>query len=94
MSREKRRQEERLRRRAERAGFSIIKRDDRVRPEEADFSEVSPAMLCSSIQLLLNELQKRGVRIYDFDHKKPSLFQIQFIKGVAYFLAAEEGDDE
>ncbi len=94
MSREKRRQEERLRRRAERAGFSIIKNDSEFSEKAIDFTGVSTMMLGSSIQLLINELQNRGVLIYDYDHKERSIVQIQFIRGKAYFFAAEEGNDE
>lgn len=95
MSREERRQEERFRRRARRAGFNIVKADVVESAEQtADFSAVSPAMLCSSIQLLINELRQRGFLIHDFDHKEKTLVQIQIIKGKAYFLAAEEGSNE
>lgn len=59
-------------------------------PEEPDFSEVPLATMCQSIQLLINELCRRGIRVYDFDNKNKCVEQIQIIQGKVYFLAAEE----
>ena len=58
--------------------------------KEPDFSEVPLATVCQSIQLLINELCRRGVRVYDFDNKNKCVEQIQIIQGKVYFLAAEE----
>lgn len=58
--------------------------------EEPDFSEVPSATVCQSIQLLINELCRRGIRVYDFDNKNKCVEQIQIIQGKVYFLAAEE----
>lgn len=61
-----------------------------VATEQADFSSVPLATMCQSIQLLINELQRRGFPVYDFDHKTKFIQGIQIIQGKVYFLAAEE----
>ena len=61
-----------------------------VATEQADFSSVPLATMCQSIQLLINELQRRGFPVYDFDHKTKCVQGIQIIQGKVYFLAAEE----
>lgn len=58
--------------------------------EQADFSNVPLATMCQSIQLLINELYKRGFPVYDFDNKKKFVQGVQIIQGKVYFLAAEE----
>ncbi len=60
--------------------------------EEPDFSEVPLATMCQSIQLLINELYNRGIKIYDFDNKDKCVQQIQIIQGNVYFLAAKEDE--
>ena len=57
---------------------------------QPDFSNVPLATMCQSIQLLLNELQRRGYPVYDFDHKKKYVQGIQIIQGKVFFLVAEE----
>lgn len=61
--------------------------------EQADFSNVPLATMCQSIQLLINELQRRGYPVYDFDNKTKFVQGIQIIQGKVYFLAAEEDSD-
>lgn len=60
-----------------------------VATEQPDFSGVPLATVCQSIQLLINELQRRGYPLYDFDHKTKFVQGIQIIQGKVYFLAAE-----
>lgn len=62
--------------------------------EQADFSSVPLATMCQSIQLLINELYKRGYPVYDFDNKNKFVQGVQIIQGKVYFLAAEEGSEE
>ena len=54
------------------------------------FSSVPLATMCQSILLLIQELQRRGYPIYDFDNKKKCIQGIHIIKGKVFFLAAEE----
>lgn len=61
--------------------------------QEPDFSGVPLATMCQSIQLLINELYKRGYPIYDFDNKEKFVQGIQIIKGKVFFLVAEEVKD-
>lgn len=58
--------------------------------EQPDFSSVPLATVCQSIQLLINELQRRGVPVYDWDNKDKYVQGIQIIQGKVYFLAAKE----
>ena len=58
--------------------------------EEVDFSGVPLATMCQSIQLLINELYSRGVKVYDFDNKDKYVQQVQIIQGKVFFLAAKE----
>lgn len=60
--------------------------------EDPNFSEVPLATMCQSIQLLINELYGRGIKIYDFDNKDKCVQQIQIIQGNVYFLAAKEDE--
>lgn len=60
--------------------------------EEVDFSGVPLATICQSIQLLINELYSRGVKVYDFDNKDKYVHQVQIIQGKVFFLAAKEGE--
>ena len=57
--------------------------------EQPDFSGVPLATMCQSIQLLINELYKRGYPLYDFDNKEKYIQGIYIIRGKVYFLAAE-----
>lgn len=61
--------------------------------ERTDFSGIPLATMCQSIQLLINELKERGIKIYDFDNKDKVVEQIQIIRGKVYFLAAKEEVD-
>lgn len=61
--------------------------------EQPDFSGVPLATVCQSIQLLINELQRRGFPVYDFDNKEKYVQGIQIIQGKVYFLAAKEDSD-
>lgn len=59
-----------------------------------DYSDVPLATMCQGIQLLINELNNRGIGIRDFDNKDKYVQQVQIIRGQVYFLAAEEISDE
>lgn len=61
--------------------------------EQPDFSTVPLATMCQSIQLLINELHRRGCPVYDFDNKDKFIQGIQIIQGKVYFLAAKEDSD-
>ena len=61
----------------------------RFRTKEPDFSGVPLATMCQSIQLLINELYRRGIPVYDFDNKDKYIQGIQIIRGKVYFFAAE-----
>lgn len=63
--------------------------------EQPDFSGVPLATMCQSIQLLINELYRRGYPVYDFDNKDKFVQGIHIIQGKVFFLAAkEEADNE
>lgn len=62
--------------------------------ENADFSDIPLATVCRSIQLLIDELKDRGIRIYDFDNKDKAVEQIQIICEKVYFLAAKEEEND
>ena len=62
--------------------------------EQPDFSGVPLATMCQSIQLLINELRRRGFPVYDFDNKTKFVQGIQIIQGKVYFLAAEEDSSD
>lgn len=84
--------------RAQRRNFQKKQRGKKTRQtaavtEQPDFSGVSLATMCQSIQLLINELYERGYPVYDFDNKKKYVQQIQIIQGKVFFLAAEEVKD-
>lgn len=64
-----------------------------VAQEQPDFSGVPLATMCQSIQLLINELYRRGYPVYDFDNKKKHIQGLQIIQGKVYFLAAKEAVD-
>ena len=61
--------------------------------EQPDFSSVPLATMCQSIQLLINELYRRGFPVYDFDNKDKFVQGIHIIQGKVYFLVAEEDSD-
>lgn len=63
------------------------------KPKTTDFNSVPTETICQSIQLLINELHRRGVRLYDFDNKNRHIFQIQIMQGKIYFLMEEEGKE-
>lgn len=62
--------------------------------EQTDFSNVPLATMCQSIQLLINELYKRGFPVYDFDNKDKYVQGIQIIQGKVFFLAAKKEDSD
>ena len=62
--------------------------------EKADFSDIPLVTVCRSIQLLIDELKDRGIRIYDFDNKDKAVEQIQIIREKVYFLAAQEEESD
>lgn len=64
-----------------------------VAQEQPDFSGVPLATMCQSIQLLINELYRRGYPVYDFDNKEKHIQGLQIIQGKVYFLAAKEESD-
>lgn len=70
-----------------RARRKIIKRNGRE--QDADFTSVPTATICSSIQLLVDELNRRGEPLHDFDDKEKILQQIRILDR-PYFLAAKE----
>lgn len=60
-----------------------------------DLGTMPLATICAGIQILMNELIKRGKPIRDFDHKEKAVEQIQILGGEIYFLAKErEGYEE
>lgn len=59
-----------------------------------EFSNVPTLIICQSIQMLINELERRGFNLYDFDNKKKMLRQIQIIQDKGYFLAEEDKTSE
>lgn len=64
--------------------------DAPIESSEPDFSEVPLATICQSIQLLIDELRKRGYPMYDYDNKEKSIQLIQILQGRVFFMAAEE----
>lgn len=89
----------RKQRRAEAKGRGIVAyRPPAPKPQEVisetvpDFSRVPLATMCQSIQMLINELHRRGVKIYDFDNKTKHVQQIQIIGKNVYFLAEEDNE--
>lgn len=47
-------------------------------------------ILVKSIEMQLNILSSRGIKIYDFDNKKKVVKQIRIIGNKVYFLAEED----
>lgn len=62
--------------------------------DRTDFSGIPLVTMCQSIQLLINELKERGIKVYDFDNKDKAVEQIQIIRGKVYFLAAREEESD
>ena len=85
MNREERRKRARLESEAKRAGFTLVRNDAKNALEYK-----SAADLCSGIQYIIDELNNRGVGIYDFDDKKRVVRQIQIFGDKAFFLAERE----
>lgn len=50
---------------------------------------LTPLDLATGINNLLQALEKKGVQVYDYDHKGRKLYKLQQVKGQYYFLAAE-----
>lgn len=70
------------------------KAKERFGAADGNLSETPLASLCLGISYIMQELEKRGKPIYDFDNKNKVVKQIQIIGGKVYFLAEEEkGDD-
>lgn len=61
-----------------------------VKDDQPDFSKVPAETICQSIQLLINELRRRGCLIYDFDHKNKSVHGLKILHGKIFFIAAED----
>lgn len=57
---------------------------------QPDFSGVPLATICQSINLLIDEIRGRGIKICDYDDKERSVMGVQIIRGNVYFLAAKE----
>lgn len=74
-------------------GSKHFSRHTKAATEQPDFSSVPLATMCQSIQLLINELYRRGFPVYDFDNKDKFIQGIQIIQGKVYFLAAKEDSD-
>ena len=66
----------------------------RYTPEGGDLSETPLASLCLGINYIMQELEKRGKPIHDFDNKTKVVRQIQILGGKVYFLTEEENRDE
>lgn len=60
---------------------------------DGDLSETPVASLCLGINYIMEELERRGKPIYDFDNKNKVVRQIQIIGDKVYFLAEEETGD-
>lgn len=60
---------------------------------DGDLSETPLASLCMGINYIMQELERRGAPIHDFDNKEKIVKQIQIIGGTVYFLAEEEAGD-
>ena len=59
------------------------------------FMAVPTAILCYSIQMMLDELKHRGLAVKDFDHKEKHVEQVQLINNTVYFLTkGDEPDGE
>lgn len=59
------------------------------------FTAVPTAILCYSIQMMLDELKHRGLAVKDFDHKEKHVEQVQLINNTVYFLTkGDEPDGE
>ena len=67
-------------------------------PAEADparqLENMEPLQLTQGINNLLRALEKKGVKIADYDQKERRLYSIQQVKGKFYFLAARPEDTE
>lgn len=65
-------------------------RKEIVKKDIPDFSGIPTEMICQSIQLLINELRRRGCLIYDFDHKSKIVHGLKILHGKIFFVAAED----
>lgn len=67
---------------------------ERYGAADGDLSETPLASLCLGINYIMQELERRGKPIHDFDNKTKVVRQVQIIKDTVYFLAEEEqGED-
>lgn len=76
-----------------------MKRSERKLIQKAEtgklFMAVPTAILCYSIQMMLDELKHRGLAVKDFDHKEKHVEQVQLINNTVYFLTkGDEPDGE
>lgn len=51
-------------------------------------------IIVKSLEIQLNELKRRGVRVWDFDNKSRTVEQIRMIGSKVYFLVEEKVDSE
>lgn len=54
--------------------------------ENASFNATSDLQICQAIQLLINELDNRGIKITNWDDKTKFISQLQFINNKIFFL--------
>lgn len=66
---------------------------ERYGAADGDLSQTPLASLCLGIAYIMEELEKRGKPIHDFDNKNKVVKQIQIIGDTVYFLAEEETGD-
>lgn len=55
-----------------------------------NFDAVPIPTLCESIQMIMDNMARRGFPIRDFDNKDKTVKQVGMIAGKVYFLAAKE----
>ena len=58
------------------------------------FAEVPTITIVESIHLLLNELNNRGLKVYDFDNDSKYLQGFKYIRSKIFFLSAGEVQSE
>lgn len=62
--------------------------------DNPDFSQSPTATLCQGMMLIINELNRRGQPVRDFDNKDKYIQGVQIIKNEVYFMAAGDIADE
>lgn len=63
-------------------------------PTGSEFDDVPVATICQSIEMLIENLTKRGYPVADFDDKDRTVKQVRFIGGKVYFLATKEVEND